>query len=451
VLDRSERSRYKLKSGSSVAVIGGGPAGAFFSYSLLKMAKGAGLNITLDLYESRDFSLTSSMGCNMCGGVISETLVKELSKEGIILPSTVVKNTIDSYVLHMGEYRIFVKIPVLEKRIATVHRGAGPKGIKDLSWRSFDGYLLELATLSGTNLIKDRVTDISLDEGRPKLKSRTGATTVYDFLVVAAGVNSSTLKLFEKMDIGYKPPVTERAFIRDFYLGSEKVKKYLANSIQVFLPDIPGIKLAALIPKFSYVTLCLIGDKITPDTISDFLKRSRFAHSLPDDFYMPEDSCRCTPFMNVEGAKQPFFDRMLFIGDCGVTRLYKDGIGSAYRSARAAAKAALFSGISYEDFRRSYLPVCRSLERDNDIGRLIFSISYLIRKIPFTREAVFYITSREQKTNRAKRMSIIFWDLFTGSASYSSIFLRCLNPLFLFNFLWNITLEFIKDRFMKKD
>ena len=53
------------------------------------------------------------------------------------------------------------------------------------------------------------------------------------------------------------------------------------------------------------------------------------------------------------------------IGDCGVTRLNKDGIGAAYRTAKAAARTAIFEGVSAEDFRKHYWPVCQAISGDN--------------------------------------------------------------------------------------
>ncbi len=44
----------KLGSGSSVAVIGSGPVGSFFSFFLLELAERAGLNISVDIYDNKD-------------------------------------------------------------------------------------------------------------------------------------------------------------------------------------------------------------------------------------------------------------------------------------------------------------------------------------------------------------------------------------------------------------
>src|SRR5262245_45194911 len=81
----------QLENGSRVAVIGGGPAGSFFSYFLLSMAKQVGLNISVDIFEPRNFNIPGPQGCNMCGGVLYEALVQNLAVEGINLPTSVVQ------------------------------------------------------------------------------------------------------------------------------------------------------------------------------------------------------------------------------------------------------------------------------------------------------------------------------------------------------------------------
>jgi len=49
--------KFKLKDGSRVAVIGGGPSGTFFSYFLLDMAARIDLKLHVDIFDSRDFKL----------------------------------------------------------------------------------------------------------------------------------------------------------------------------------------------------------------------------------------------------------------------------------------------------------------------------------------------------------------------------------------------------------
>jgi hypothetical protein len=145
--------------------------------------------------------------------------------------------------------------------------------------------------------------------------------------------------------------------------------------------------------------------------------------------------------MNIRGAVQPFADRLVFVGDSGITRLYKDGIGAAYRTAKAAARTAVFSGISAENFRRHYWPVYRSIANDNRFGLLMFAVVHRIKAFRPLLRGVMRMTAGEQAgSGAAKRMSIVLWDMFTGSAPYREIFVRTLDPRFLGRFAWESAL-----------
>ena len=53
-------STLKLEDGARVAVIGGGPAGSFFTYFLLELSNRVGLEVAVDIYEPKDFTNLSS-------------------------------------------------------------------------------------------------------------------------------------------------------------------------------------------------------------------------------------------------------------------------------------------------------------------------------------------------------------------------------------------------------
>lgn len=430
--------KLELDSGSHVAVIGGGPAGSFFSYFLLDMAQRVGIDLRVDIYEPRDFSRPGPGGCNMCGGVISESLVQILAAEGINLPPTVVQRGIDSYVLHMDKGNVRIETPLREKRIAVVHRGAGPRGTKETNWRSFDDYLLELAVGKGAQLVRGRVEDLSWKDSRPQVKTQSGLPQTYDLLIAAVGVNAASLKLFERLGLTYKPPRTTKTYICEFFLGQEMVEKYLGSSMHIFLLNIPRLEFAAIIPKGEYVTLCLLGREIDRPLVECFLDAPEVKQCFPPNWHVPQDFCHCSPRINVLGAFQPFADRIVFVGDCGVTRLYKDGVGAAYRTAKAAAKTAIFAGIASNNFHKHYWPVCQGIGTDNKIGKMVFSFTRQIQKLRPASRGILRMVSREQKNESSRRhMSIVLWDTFTGSAPYREVFLRVLNPSFLIRFLWD--------------
>ena len=435
-------SRLQLDDGSRIAVIGGGPAGSFVSYFLLDMAERVGMDIQVDVYESRDFSRPGPAGCNHCGGIISESLVQLLATDGIRLPLTVVQRGIDAYVLHMDVGSVRIETPLHEKRIAAVYRGSGPRGIKELKWGSFDAYLQALAVDKGVHLVRERVDAVGRTDDRPEVKTRGGSSQVYDLVVGAVGVNTSALKLFEGLEFGYKAPQTTKTYICELPLGEETVQKCLGSAMQVFLPNLPRLEFAALIPKGDYVSVAMLGDEIDDELVQTFLDTPEVKQCLPPNWSVPKTLCHCSPRINIQGAVQPFADRMVLIGDCGVTRLYKDGIGAAYRTAKAVATTAVFQGISAEDFSRHYKPVYRAISTDNAIGKTVFAFTHQIQKRLLGRHAILRMVSNEQKQEGSqRRMSTVLWDTFTGSAPYRDVFLRTLHPAFLTNFLWNIVVS----------
>jgi len=431
-----------LEDKSRVAVIGGGPAGTFFSYFLLAMAERVGMDIQVDIIESRDFSRPAPAGCNMCGGIVSESLVQTLATEGINLPSAVIQRGIDSYVLHMDVGSVKIETPLQEKRIGAVHRGAGPRGIQNHRWDSFDGFLLKLAADKGANIVSGRVEEVRWEEGRPTVKVRGGQSVAYDLLVVAVGVNSGTLKLFQDLDVKYVPPQTTKTYICEYALGKDTIENYLGSSMHTYLLKIPRMEFAAMIPKGEYATVCMLGKKIDKQLVQSFLGTEAVKRCLPPDWDPQQEVCRCLPKINIKGSDHPFADRLLFVGDCGVSRLYKDGIGAAYKTAKAAATTAIFTGISEEAFKKRFWPACQKLERDNRIGKLIFSSVGLIQSFPFARRAILRMVAIEQKNKgMPQRMSTSLWDLFTGSAPYRDVLLRMAHPFFLSRLIWNMIIE----------
>ena len=426
-----------LAEGSRVAVIGGGPSGSFFSYFLLDMCQRANIDLQLDIFEPRDFSVPGPVGCNMCGGIISESLVQMLALEGINLPASVVQRGIDSYMLHTDLGSVRIDTPLKEKRIAAVHRGSGPRDIKQIRWDSFDGHLLTLAERKGARVIHSRVDDIVWTEEIPAVKTRAGEEfQAYDFIAVAVGVNTAALSIMQKLQPEYIAPQTTKTFICEYHLGESVIEQYLGSSMQVFLLNIPRLEFAAIIPKGDYATLCLLGEDIDKELLQSFLEAPAVKNCLPADWSAEKRSCFCGPRLNIQGTKQPFGDRVVFIGDCGVTRLYKDGIGAAYRMAKSAASAAVFTGISAQSFDEQYRPACHEIEQDNSLGKMVFFATRQIQRRRFARHALLHMVRDEcQKKSSQRHMSMVMWDMFTGSAPYREILMRTLQPAFIVQFL----------------
>jgi len=437
-LPTADGSPMALADGARAAVIGGGPAGSFFSYFFFEMARRAGIDVEVDIFEPRDFWAVGPAACNMCGGIISETLVQNLAADGINLPDTIVQRGIDSYVLHVDAGSVLIDTPLHEMRIGAVHRASGPRDLEDIKYGSFDGYLQTLAIKKGADVRRELVTGIERDGEKFKVSSKEGEQR-YDLVVVAAGVNSAVLKLFGEAPGGYQAPETAKTYIREYLLGEDVIARYLGSSMHVFLPNIAGLEFAAIIPKGDYASVCLLGDGIDKKVLEAFLTSEPVSRCMPPQWDAKAKSCQCSPRINVKGAARPYADRAVFIGDAGVTRLFKDGIGAAYRTAKAAARTAVFHGVSANDFERYFMPVCEGIEKDNAIGRWMFGVSAQVQQRAAARRAVLRMTTHEQRGRPAsRRMSMILWDLFTGSATYREILGRAMHPAFAGRLSWDL-------------
>ena len=427
-----------LAPGSRVGVIGGGPAGSFFSYFLLDLCEKLGVETTLEIYEPRNFDLPAPHGCNMCGGIISESLVQLLAAEGIDIPDTVVQRGIDSYVLHTDEETVRIETPLHERRIGAVFRGSGPRDIQEIKWHSFDGHLLTNAQRIGAVVIRDRLERIESVDDAWRVTDKSGVARDYDLVAVATGVNSGVLAQFGDLGIGYRPPRTTKTFIREYFLGEEGVERAMGSSMHVFLLDLAGLEFAAVIPKGDYITVCLLGERLDATVLNSFLDHPTVRSCFPPDWDPHLRSCQCAPKLSVRGAVQPYADGLVFIGDTGATRLYKDGIGAAYRTAKAAAKCVAFEGIRAADFERYYRPVCRAIEADNRLGKGAFWVAGRIQKRRFARSAIVRMTRSEQQGRARQRMSRVLWDLFTGSAPYRDILVVSIHPAFIGRLIWSL-------------
>lgn len=416
---------YILEDGAHIAVIGGGPTGSFFSIFALRMAKMIERNLNLTIFEPKDFTKDGPLGCNRCGGIISELLVQTLAVEGINLPETVVQRGINSYRLHTNHGSTFIETPTHEKTIATVYRGGGPKGITGKDKKSFDRFLLDLAIKEGAVHQPLKIDHIEFRNNKPVLFSKGQEIMEADLVVGAAGIKSKTTKIFEDMGFGYKTPETITAAIAEIEMDKSMMSEIFGSSVHLFLLPIKDIKFAAMIPKGTYVTVCMLGKNMDVHTIDNFLEHPVVKSVLPEDISI---DCRCLPQMNVRAPLIPFADRVVICGDAGSTRLFKDGLGAAYLMGKAAAKTAVFEGVGKEHFQSMYFPVYKSIMVDNLYGKGLFAVTDLFKKYRMLTKKMLKVVRKEQKDPEyTKRLSSVLWDMFTGNERYKNIFRRALS------------------------
>jgi flavin-dependent dehydrogenase len=426
--DGTVRASGPLRDGGRVAVVGGGPAGSLFAYLLLRLAGGLGMRLAVDVYEPREFDRLGPHGCNMCAGILSGRVLGDLEREGITLPETVVQNRIDRYRVYTSAGSVLVEAPNPRAAAVAVHRGGGPRGADRPRPRGLDGYLLDLAVAGGASHLRQRVGRVRWRGGRPEIDVE-GTPRLYDLVVLAIGVNRPPGKLLEDLGVGARPAQTARAHVSETRGRDAASTDAPATTMSLFLLDIPGLDFAGVVPKDAFDTVCLLGRDLNAATVKAFFEHPVVRALRPGRPTLCEGVCHCGPRLNVREAADPFADRVVLIGDCGVTRLYKDGLGSAFRTARAAAWTVLHVGVAARDFRRGYLPVYRGLARDNRYGEALFGLIRRARAWPALQAALLGVVSGEQALPPPRRhLNAILWDLFTGDAPYRSITWRCVAP-----------------------
>ncbi len=68
----------------------------------------------------------------------------------------------------------------------------------------------------------------------------------------------------------------------------------------------------------------------------------------------------------------------------------------------------------------------------------MFGTTTYLKRLTFLRNVILRMTAREQmEASRKPHMSSLLWNMFTGSAPYTEIFLGAIHPGFIGNFALN--------------
>lgn len=402
----------QLHNGSRVVIVGGGPAGSFAALHLLRLARARGLSLRVTILEPRDFRLSGLGGCNKCAGILSSALVRKLAALDLTLPPEVVQSRVDTYVLHAGSSQIPIHVGDPARQVLTVYRGGGPRLGQPPYPASFDFWLLSQARACGAELLKTRA--LSVRAGPPPSVEIPAGRLEADLVVLAIGVNG---RLQIDPALGYVPPRTEVMAQDEIPLPDESFQ----GKVHIFFDYPRGLIFGALIPKNRYLNISLLGHALPPDAVAQFIG----AHNLEQDLASAFSLCGCEPRISISSARGYYSDGFVAVGDASVTRLYKDGIGSAFATAEAAALCALDSGISRADFARAFAPACLRIQRDNDFGRLLFGLWAFTRQNPFLRRAWVRALETEADLPPQRRVHTrILWGMFSGDETYRSMFWR---------------------------
>jgi len=426
------REGLGLEDGARIAVIGGGPAGSLFAHFALKNAHRRKMNIGITIFDGKDFRQSGPRGCNLCAGVISESLYDKLKNEGIFLPEGRIVNRADGYSLHThNDVLSLLSAENDSQSIITVYRGNGPRFSTFPNTISFDDFLLSWAQDQGANVISSPVNDIRLSD------SRGGSPKIFygdkdqqkefqaDLVVGAFGVNSSLIQTIKKLGFGYRPPKTLITFQAEARLGEETILKEFGNSIHIYVPKYSPIRYATVVPKKDFATITLIGRKDPDQGILDEFRKFK---DLSAKLLSTKPQCFCFPRITVSPARKPYADRVVVVGDASFSRHYKNGIESAFHTAEMAAEAAFSHGISSQSFALHYYQKAkRSIINDNRYGRILFFLNDLISSVPLLTQAHFNLARGKREKGPSQKLQFVLWNMFTGNLPYREIFRTSLN------------------------
>ncbi|WP_238946968.1 NAD(P)/FAD-dependent oxidoreductase [Seongchinamella unica] len=446
-----------LEEGAVVAIIGGGPAGAFTALHLLQMARRRGLQLNVLIFERRLAMRESHLhyeGCPQCAGGLSPRLCDALDALNIELPAEVVQLSIDTITLEGRWKNLHLAVPP-DRRMLTVYRGTLPR-CQALRHQAFDALLLDKAELAGATVIAHQVEEVSRDHlGKPVLTVREQGSArpiTADFVVFATGINDSAAmyashttgrELYTRLCEGYRPPRLRKALI--FELEGHCADELREGELHYVECSEGGLDLemCSILPKREYLTVSLIGHSVDSadshqdnlELIRRFLAVPRIRRSLPQGCSLTT-RCACSPRIVVGMARHPFGDRVAAVGDMVTCRQYKDGILSAHSMARSLAATLLDEGVDKRSLRRGYRRTLRRFQRDNHYATVIFALYRLFFTNRFLSRVLYQTYSSEQKNRAAgkRHFERLLWVISSGEESYRRILWWMIRP----RMLWQI-------------
>ncbi len=434
---------HKVENGSRVAIIGGGPAGSFFALYLLHYATERGIRPEITIYQERNFNALGPKGCKGCAGIPSLDLIRNLDELHLSLPEEIIQAKIERYAVHSPYTSISISNPEKGIEIASVYRGGGPRISQFENPISFDGWLLEQARKQGAKVENQRVSGIYFEHGA--IIEVAGRREEYDLVVLASGINTKPIPV---LGVDYTPPKARTMDVVELYAGTDEVQSRLGNAAHAFLIPHSGLVFGTLVPKGPFINVSLLNTGKLPISTTDFLSHDIVRGILPERY---EHACTCRPRAAVSSALNFYADRFVAVGDAAVSRLYKDGIGFAFLTAREAARTVVYHGLSHQDFKRNYQPFCKAIERDNWWGRLLFSINDKAKDSPIFLLTQQRLIADEQDNMRGPQpFTKAAWGMFTGSYRYSTIVKMALSPASLVKLYWSLFRESLRRLFRKK-
>jgi flavin-dependent dehydrogenase len=417
----------KLRNGDRIAVIGAGPAGTFFAYLARDAARRRGEDISVTIFDGKDFEQPGPPGCNMCAGVISETLSEKLHHIGLSPPANRVQVAIEKYNLSTPYHDISLYKRRRRFPIYTVYRGNGPRGLLPAENVSFDDHLLDECRKKGVAVMPQMVRDIILpQQGDEPVKlhyGKNGEIFEAHLLVIACGLNTRFLEKLATLGFGYRPPKMVYTCQAEIPMPDDFIRAKMGSGITTFALERSDIRFAAFTPKQHHLTLTIIGKRdVTLKDLEAVLRHPKIRDDFLQGVSLNQPYCFCRPKIAVGPARGVFTDRLVIIGDAAFSRYYKNGIESAFDTARLAARCAVEKGVSAQDFRRYYLcGEAKAIRNSSRYGKFLFKCYDVIFHSRLLTDSLISLLEHRAHGFTSQQMIKILWGISTGNIAYKKI------------------------------
>ena len=213
---------FKLINGSTVVIIGGGPAGASAGIKLLKEGKKKGLNINVFIFEGKDFTYHY----NQCVGVLSYP-IREIFDNTLEIPFP--EDLIRREILGYDLYSTYKELEL-----------HGEKGTYATRRILFDRFMLHTAQLLGAHIIRTRVTDLEFNNSDSVHVYTEGGFVRADVVVGAFGLDDGMANILEhasKHTFGYtKPTKVLETVITKIHIDRDILQDRFESKIHAFIP-----------------------------------------------------------------------------------------------------------------------------------------------------------------------------------------------------------------------
>jgi hypothetical protein len=152
--------------------------------------------------------------------------------------------------------------------------------------------------------------------------------------------------------------------------------------------------------------------------------------------------------MTVRPARHPFGDRVALVGDALGSRLYKDGLFSAFVTARSLARAVVRHGVDRANLSAHFGPTVRWLTSDNRHGAAVFALIRLTFGSPLVSRVIYQAFATEMKKGERDERPLgdVLWKIASGAADYRELLREMLGWRVLASVLVGGALHTLRNR-----